>query len=130
MQISKELFDSLVNIYFAIILLGFFGFGPIWLILTIFTPKKILKKYLTSPYFNESEIDLLRSFPISLLRTGIFGWVTLFPFLDKKRGIKDCRKMMPKWYKILIIIWCLMAIILFLVLTLGTFFLINTTAPN
>ncbi|SBS32061.1 hypothetical protein MSP8886_02327 [Marinomonas spartinae] len=72
----------------------------IWSLLTFLTPKKLLDTYFKEPHFTQGELIFMNRFPLSLLRTGMFGWVLLFPFLDKKRKIRDCHKIMPTWYRL------------------------------
>ena len=130
MELSQETFDFIASCVFITAFFGFLTVAPLWLILTFLTPKKVLENYFKEPYFQSNEIDLMSSFPISLLRTGIFGWVTLIPSLDTKRGIRDCHKLMPKWYKLLIILWFLIGLLTFIITVSGLIFLSNVTIAN
>ena len=130
MALSQETFDFLASFVFITAFFGFLTVAPLWLILTFLTPKKVLENYFKEPYFQRNEIDLMSSFPISMLRTAIFGWVTLFPSLDTKRGIRDCHKLMPKWYKFLISLWCLIGLLTFIITLLGLIFLSSVTIAN
>jgi hypothetical protein len=71
-----------------------------WLLLSIFTPKELLNKYFKEPHFTITETIMMKEFPGFLLRTGIFGWLLLFPRLDKKRKIKNIHEYIPQWYHI------------------------------
>lgn len=130
MEISQETFDFLASCVFITALVGLLTVAPLWPILTFLTPKKMLENYFREPYFQRNEIDLMSSFPISLLRTSIFGWMTLIPSLDTKRGIRGCHKFMPKWYKCLISLWCLIGLLTFIITVPGLIFLSNVTITN
>ncbi len=69
-----------------------------WLLLSIFTPKALLDKYFKEPHFSLTETVMMKQFPGFLIRTAIFGWLLLFPSLDKKRNIKAVSNYMPRWY--------------------------------
>ena len=69
-----------------------------WLLLSIFTPKTLLDRYFKEPHFTLAETYMLREFPGFLLRTSIWGWALVLPFLDRKRNIKNVRAYMPLWY--------------------------------
>lgn len=105
MSITQLTFNSLSDILFITIFFGFFTIPTMWLFLTLITPKTILENYFRYPHFTDSELEIMGSFPSSLLRTSIFSWVTVFPSLGRKRKISDIRINTPLWYKALIILW-------------------------
>lgn len=84
MSITQSTFNSLSDVLFITIFFGFFTIPTMWLLLTLVIPKEILKKYFKHPHFTNSELSIMSSFPSSLLRTSIFSWVTVLPFLGKK----------------------------------------------
>lgn len=112
MSITQETGTILFYIMFSIMFFGIFFLFILWPVITIMTPKKLLESYFKKPYFNENELNLMISFPLSLYRTAIFGWVLLFPSLDKKRSIKSCRYMMPIWFKVSLYSLCIYTFIL------------------
>ncbi len=90
-----------IFLVFFWLMLAFLLWMPLsWLLLSIFTPKKLLDKYFKEPHFTITETIIMKEFPGFLLRTGIFGWLLLFPRLDKKRNIKNIHKYIPQWYRI------------------------------
>ncbi len=76
--------EKLAFLYFIVMFAGALWIPVTWLLLSIFTPKKLLNKYFKEPHFTLTETILMAQFPGFLLRTGIFGWLLLFPSLDKK----------------------------------------------
>jgi len=100
-----------------------------WLLLSIFTPKVLLEKYFKEPHFTLTETVMMKSFPGFLLRTGIFGWLLLFPSLDKKRNIRDISDYMPKWYAVSLNVFTIVVMIsVFLMIT--TFTLLKLYPDN
>lgn len=73
---------------------------PIWWLLDILTPKKMLDQYFKEPHFNRGELIALNLFPASLMRTSIFGWTLWFPSLAKKRQLTNLAEGTPKWYRV------------------------------
>ena len=71
-----------------------------WLLLSVFTPKSLLDRYFKEPHFTLTETYMMREFPGFLMRTSIWGWALVLPFLDRKRKIKNIRFYMPLWYAI------------------------------
>lgn len=71
-----------------------------WLMLSFFTPKKLLDHYFKEPHFTLTETYMLKEFPGFLIRTAIWGWALVMPSLDRKRKIKDIRNYMPLWYSV------------------------------
>ena len=100
MPVEHSTFDFIFLILITIIMVGFLWMPLTWLLLSIFTPKKLLEKYFKEPYFSLAETILMAQFPGFLIRTGIFGWVILLPSLDKTRNIRGIIHDMPFWYKI------------------------------
>ncbi len=92
--------EQLAFFYFVIILPAALWVPVIWLLLSIFTPKKLLDRYFKEPHFTLTETILLAQFPGFLIRTGIFGWAVLVPKMGKKRQIEDVREHMPRWYRV------------------------------
>jgi hypothetical protein len=87
-------------VFFGVCFIGILWLPATWLLLSIFTPKKLLNKYFKEPHFSQGETIMMKEFPGSLIRTGIFAWLVLVPSLDKKRGIKNIKDYMPQWYAI------------------------------
>jgi len=100
MQISQELFDHLFLTMMFTAMGGFLWLPTIWSLLTFLTPKKLLDTYFKEPHFTQGELIFMSRFPLSLLRTGMFFWVILFPCLDRKRNIRNCHEVMPTWYRL------------------------------
>lgn len=97
MEITGE---SLFLILFWIMFTGVIWMPTTWLLLSIFTPKKLLDRYFKEPHFTLAETVLMAQFPGFLIRTGIFAWLSLIPALDRKRGIKNIETYIPRWYSI------------------------------
>ena len=125
MSITQSTFNSLSDIFFITIFFGFFTIPTMWLFLTLTTPKIILEKYFRRPYFTDSELEIMGSFPLSLLRTSIFAWTTVFPRLGEKRNISDIRKNTPLWYRSLITLWILVVIPSTIIIFFGVTFLLS-----
>lgn len=100
MPIDQNTFDSLFLIMMTVIIGSLLWIPPAWLLLSIFTPKKLLTAYFKEPHFSRAETILMASFPGFLMRTVIFGWLVLIPALDRKRKIKGAIAIMPAWYRI------------------------------
>ncbi|SBS35567.1 hypothetical protein MSP8887_02415 [Marinomonas spartinae] len=100
MPITKETGEFLFLVMMITAMGGLLWQPPLWILLTFFTPKKLLNTYFKEPHFSQGEIIFMSRFPLSLYRTVIFGWVVLLPFLDKNRKIRDCYTVMPIWYRI------------------------------
>lgn len=96
----QELGHHLFLFSFFTGLIGLLWIPPLWLILSIFTPKKLLDQYFKQPHFSQTETVLMASFPGFLMRTVIFGWLVLIPSLDRKRELRGCIKVMPRWYRV------------------------------
>ncbi|MEJ2680768.1 MAG: hypothetical protein P8176_08455 [Gammaproteobacteria bacterium] len=97
MQITGE---DLATVFFTVMIAGVLWMPTTWLLLSIFTPKKLLEKYFKEPHFSLAETILMARFPGFLIRTGIFAWLALRPSLDKKRNIKNVKAYMPRWYEL------------------------------
>ncbi len=93
--------EHLAFVYFTVMLTGVVWVPVTWLLLSVFTPKKLLNKYFKEPHFTQTETILMAQFPGSLMRTAIFAWLLIFPKLGrKKRKIKDVKDYMPRWYRV------------------------------
>lgn len=114
MTITQENFDLISNAALVIIFIGFITIAPLWIILTIKMPRKVIEKYFKSPHFNINEIDLMSSFPLNMIRTAIFCLASEFPFLGRKRGIEDCKQLMPLWFKLISKSWITISLLTFL----------------
>jgi hypothetical protein len=82
---------------------AFFGLAvvaPVWLLLSIFTPKALLDRYFKEPHFSLTETIMLRGFPGFWIRTSIFAWTILFPAKSQGRQMKNIREIAPLWYKL------------------------------
>ncbi|WP_425642362.1 hypothetical protein ACPUEK_03640 [Marinomonas gallaica] len=123
MSLTQSTFDSLATILFFCIIFAFLTVPTLWLLLTFLTPKKVLEKYLKQPHFKDSEIEIMTSFPTSLLRTSILSWITVFPSLGKKRKLEGIRKNIPTWYKALIFLWIAIVIPSMVIIFGGLIFL-------
>lgn len=116
MQISQDTFNILFLTMIFMSMGGIIIIPIIWVLLTLLTPKSLLDTYFKEPHFNMLELAFMNRLPSSLFRTAIFGWVTLLPFLDKKRKIKDCYKVMPTWYLISLKVFILISMAAFLII--------------
>lgn len=99
-DLGRTLFLFLFGIMVSVILVVI----PLWIILTVYTPRSLLDRYFKEPHFTLAETIMMSQFPGSFMRTSIFAWLLLLqPF-----GFKTTRKMshleeyMPKWYEILL----------------------------
>ena len=113
MQVVPE---YLAHIFFMTVLPGAVWIPIAWLVLSFLTPKKLLEKYFKEPHFTLTETVLMAQFPGFLLRTGIFGWLLLFPALDKKRNIKNVGDEIPRWYSVSLKVFMVGAIVTFFVM--------------
>ncbi|MBJ7555922.1 hypothetical protein [Marinomonas spartinae] len=100
MPITKETGEFLGLVMMFTAMGGFLWLPTIWSLLTFLTPKKLLDTYFKEPHFTQGELIFMSRFPLSLLRTGMFCWVILFPCLDRKRNIRNCYEVMPTWYRL------------------------------
>lgn len=130
MNLTQSTFDILARILFFVMIFGFLTVPSMWLLLTYITPKKVLDRYFKPPHFGDNEIEIMESFPSSLLRTSIFAWVTVFPSLGEKRKIRDIRKNLPLWYKSLILIWMTIVIPSMIIIFGGLIFLPSVNIVN
>ena len=96
MQLTSE---SIFLVLVTLILTSFLWL-PIWWLLDIFTPRKMLDHYFKEPHFNRGELIAFNLFPASLMRTAIFGWTLWFPSLSKKRQLSNLAEGTPRWYAI------------------------------
>jgi|GEM_PF-1544495 len=125
MPIEQSTFDFLFLVMIILAITCVLWVPLTWLLLSVFTPKTLLEKYFKEPYFSLTETILMAQFPGFLIRTGIFGWVILFPSLDKKRNIRDVIHDMPFWYRISLNIFIVGSMLtLFLIVSLLTFLLL------
>ncbi len=120
----------------AFFILGVFAFFyvPIfWFFLSIITPKKVLNQYFREPHFSLTEIHLMREFPGFLIRTAIFGWITVFPSLDRKRNLKNLPNELPVWYSVLLqllIISSQLLLLIFIFFFISLEYLLNNYNPE
>lgn len=93
---------DIASITDATLILGVAGliWLPIWWLLDILTPKKMIDRYFKEPHFNGGELIAFNIFPASLMRVSIFGWALCFPSLAKKRVLTDLAEGTPKWYSV------------------------------
>lgn len=94
-----------IGFYLASLLFGIMMFGvvvilPLWLIITIIVPKKLMQSYFKEPHFTFNETIFMARYPGSLFRTVVFGWtIVLQPFGHKGfRKLEGIRQAMPTWY--------------------------------
>ncbi|SBS32063.1 hypothetical protein MSP8886_02328 [Marinomonas spartinae] len=126
MQISQELFDHLFLIMMFTAMGGLLWQPPLWILLTFFTPKKLLNTYFKEPHFSQGELIFMSRFPWSLFRTSIFGWILFLPFLDKKRNIRNCYEVMPTWYRIGLILLTISTMLIMFIFFGIMFFLLTS----
>jgi len=69
-----------------------------WLLMRFLTPKKLIGKYFKKPHFTSAELALFSHFPGTLIRTGIFMNLCVFPRFGGKRQMLDIRENVPQWY--------------------------------
>ncbi len=106
--------EQLALFYFTVLFSGILWM-PAWLLLSIFTPKKLLHQYFKEPHFTLTETVLLAQFPGFLFRTVIFSWAVLIPKLGEKRRIENIKECMPNWYRMALLLLVMYA--LFILLT-------------
>ncbi len=95
----QTLGEQLAFFLFAVVFSGLLWM-PAWLLLSIFTPKALLKNYFKEPHFTPTETILLAQFPGFLFRTVIFAWAVVAPKLGEKRRIGNVKEHMPRWYRV------------------------------
>ncbi len=71
---------------------------PAWLLMRFITPKSLVERFFKSPHFTTAELALFDHFPGSLMRTGIFMNLCVWPEKGEKRGIIDINTYAPDWY--------------------------------
>jgi len=84
--------------------LAWFLWLPIMLVVTLITPKKLLKKYFKQPHFNAGELVIFGSFPGFFMRTALFCRLYLTPKAVKGRNLEGFVEDSPKWYKLSIML--------------------------
>ena len=77
-----------------------FWLPPAWLLMRILTPKLLVERYFKSPHFTSAELALFSHFPGTLMRTGIFMNLCVWPKKGVKRQMADVIDHVPKWYAI------------------------------
>ncbi|WP_221797089.1 hypothetical protein [Oceanobacter mangrovi] len=87
--------ETLALLVFAVIFLGFMTILPLWFVLTVFTPEKLLSTCFQEPFFTKGELIMMQRSPGRYLRTSIFAWGLVFPGLIAKRGIEGFRQQVP-----------------------------------
>jgi hypothetical protein len=125
MQITQDTFDYLFLVMMFTVMVGLLWTPTLWSLLTFFTPKKLMDSYFKEPYFTQTELIFMSRFPISLLRTAMFGSVLLFPFLDKTRKIRHCHEVMPIWYKLALKLLTISVIVVMTIVFGIMFFLLS-----
>ncbi|SBS35573.1 hypothetical protein MSP8887_02417 [Marinomonas spartinae] len=130
MQISQGLFDQLFLVMMFTAMGGLLWQPPLWILLTFFTPKKLLDTYFKEPHFSQGEVVFMSRFPLSLFRTSIFGWVLFLPSLDKKRKIRNCYEVMPTWYRIGLILLTISTMLIMFIFFGIMFFLLTSHITN
>ena len=125
MQITQDTFDYLFLVMMFTAMGGLIWIPTLWSLLTLFTPKKLMDSYFKEPHFTQTELIFMSRFPVSLLRTAMFGSVLLFPFLDKTRKIRHCHEVMPIWYKLALQIFIISSMLLLMVILGILFFLLS-----
>ncbi|WP_221797091.1 hypothetical protein [Oceanobacter mangrovi] len=73
---------------------------PLWLGLTVFTPKSFLDRFFREPYFSPGELVVMSQSPGRHMRTAIFVWGMVFPSLIRKRGIREIRNHAPLLFRL------------------------------
>jgi len=71
---------------------------PAWLMMRFLTPKKLLDRYFKEPHFTSAEIALFSHFPGTLMRTGIFMNLCVWPNRGERRKITDLTSYADGWY--------------------------------
>ena len=70
------------------------------LIVTLLTPRKLLKKYFKEPHFNAGELIVFGSFPGFFMRTALFCRLYLTPNAVKGRNLYGFVEDSPRWFKV------------------------------
>ena len=125
MQITQDTFDYLFLVMMFTAMGGLIWIPTLWSLLTLFTPKKLMDSYFKEPHFTQTELIFMSRFPVSLLRTAMFGSVLLFPFLDKTREIRHCHEVMPIWYNLALKLLTISVIVVMTIFLGILFFLLS-----
>ncbi len=108
MQAIGELLTFLL---FAVMFFTILPWMPAWLLLSIFTPRRLLEQYFKEPHFTLTETVMMTQFPGFLMRTAIFAWLLVFPRLGQsKRKIWNIGNYMPRWYRVALRIYLFCAV--------------------
>ena len=87
----------LAGIYFFLIF-TYIWMPFAWLLMRFLTPKVLVEHYFKQPHFTSAELVLFSHFPGTLMRTGIFMNLCLWPSKGKRRQMSDLTKYAPPWY--------------------------------
>ena len=77
---------------------------PVLLLITLLTPRHLLKKYFKQPHFNAGELIVFGSFPGFFMRTALFCRLYLTPKAVEGRNLDGFVEDSPKWYKVSVIV--------------------------
>lgn len=86
-------------LFVGVMALAWFLWLPLWLAITLLTPKKLLNKYFNSTHFNAGELIVFGSFPGFFMRTSLFCRLYLTPKAAKGRNLDGFVEDSPRWYR-------------------------------
>lgn len=92
--------DLFIHILFASILLMAVLLPASWVLLTWITPRSVIDRYVSPPYFSEFEAIAYQYFPISLIRTMLFSMAISVPVCRRIRKFGDMHKHVPLWFNL------------------------------
>lgn len=85
------------------------------LVMHVLMPQAVLDRYWKEPHFRPFELMLFSGWSFfAPYRTVMFMWAFMFPRLGKKRGIAEAYRLVPRWYRIVSIMLCVWAALIFI----------------
>ena len=82
------------------------------LVMHFLMPEAVLDRYWKEPHFRPRELERFSGWSrYAPYRTILFMSIVLFPGIGIKRGIIEPYRLMPRWYRIVSIVWCVWSIV-------------------
>ena len=69
-----------------------------WILMRFLTPRVLVEQYFKQPHFTPAELTLFAHFPGTLMRTGIFMNLCVWPSKGKRRQMTELANNVPAWY--------------------------------
>lgn len=96
MQLSETFHLIFVASMYVIPLVGYL----ILILLTTFTPRTVMERYVRPPHFTEFEALAYRHFPSSWIRTLLFSVAISIPFFRRFRNFGPIHQNVPLWFNL------------------------------